>query len=354
MPRVFDVVEAPDMGPNDLVLRFPPRGAGDFRLGSQVIVRESQAAVFFRDGKALDVFGPGRHTITTANIPLLVNVLGALFDGRSPFTAEIYFVNLREFPDRKFGTDQPIPFRDPDLGIVRLRARGVYAMQIEDPRLFVENIVGQQGLYESSRIEEYLRRTLVSRLLDLLGETRVGLFDLPALYDELSAGVRVRASEDFTRRGVRLKEVRIVAITPDEETERAISERAAMGAIGDMNKYLQWKAARAMEAAAQAGGEAGAGAGAGLGLGAGMGMGMGMAQMIASALGGAMQTGQAPSTPQQPSAPSPEAPKTPEAIRELLDRLDMQLAMGQISEATYNRLVEKWQKRLEELEGKGE
>ncbi len=347
MARVFDVIEAPDMGPNDLVMRFPPRGSGDFRIGSQVIVRESQAAVFFRDGKALDVFGPGRHTITTANIPLLVNLLGKLFDGRSPFTAEVYFVNLREFPDRRFGTDQPIPFRDPDLGIVRLRARGLYAMQIEDPRLFVENIVGQQGLYESRRIEEYLRRTIVSRLLDLLGETKVGLFDLPALYDELSAGVRARVEEDFKRRGIRLKEVRIVAITPDEETEKAISERAAMGAIGDMTKYLQWKAARAMEAAAQSGGEAGGATGTGLGMGAGLGMGMGMAQMIAGALGAAQQQQQ----PQQQAPAAPKAPKTAEEIRELLDSLDMQLASGQISENVYKRLVEKWEKRLKELEG---
>ena len=347
MARVFDVIEAPDMGPNDLVMRFPPRGSGDFRIGSQVIVRESQAAVFFRDGKALDVFGPGRHTITTANIPLLVNLLGKLFDGRSPFTAEVYFVNLREFPERRFGTDQPIPFRDPDLGIVRLRARGLYAMQIEDPRLFVENIVGQQGLYESRRIEEYLRRTIVSRLLDLLGETKVGLFDLPALYDELSAGVRARVEEDFKRRGIRLKEVRIVAITPDEETEKAISERAAMGAIGDMTKYLQWKAARAMEAAAQSSGGAGGATGTGLGMGAGLGMGMGMAQMIASALGAAQQQQQ----PQQQAPAAPKAPKTAKEIRELLDSLDMQLASGQISEDVYKRLVEKWEKRLKELEG---
>jgi len=351
MARVFDVIEAPDMGPNDLVMRFPPRGAGDFRIGSQVIVRESQAAVFFRDGKALDVFGPGRHTITTANIPLLINVLGKFFNDRSPFTAEVYFVNLREFPDRKFGTDQPIPFRDPDLGLVRLRARGLYAMQIEDPRLFVENIVGQQGLYESERIEEYLRRSIVSRLLDLLGESKVGLFDLPALYDELSAGVRARAAEDFKRRGIRLKEVRIVAITPDEETEKAISERAAMGAIGDMTKYLQWKAARAMEIAA--GTEGGGGmTGAGVGLGAGMGMGAGMAQMIAGALGAAQQQQQQPQQGQPQQAAAARAPKTAEEIRELLDSLDMQLASGQISEAVYNRLVQKWEKRLQELEGK--
>ncbi len=347
--RIFDVIEAPIMGPEDLVVRVPPTGPGDFRLGSQLIVRESQAAVFFRDGKALDVFGPGRHTLTTANIPFLIEFLGKLFDERSPFTAEVYFVNLREFPDRKFGTPQPIPFRDPDLGMVRLRARGLYAFQIEDPRLFVENIVGQQGLYTSDRIEEYLRNTLVSRLLDLLGETRVSLFDLPALYDELSAGVRAKAEEDFRRRGIRLKEVRLVAITPDEETEKAISERAAMGAIGDMNKYLQWKAARALEKAAAQGGEGSTGAG--LGMGAGMGMGFGMAQMLMNAMGGAVSGGQA-AQPSQPASGSSRPPQTAEEIQALLDALDMQLASGQISEATYQRLVQKWQKRLEELRKK--
>ncbi len=348
-PRIFDIIEAPTMGPEDLVVRVPPTGPGDFRLGSQLIVRESQRAVFFRDGKALDVFGPGRHTLTTANIPVLIQFLGPLFDGRSPFTAEVYFVNMREFPERKFGSPQPIPFRDPDLGMVRLRARGLYAYQIENPQLFVENIVGQQGLYTTDRIEDYLRQTLVSRLMDLLGEARISLFDLPALYDELSAGVRARAEEDFRRRGLRLKEVRLVAIVPDEETERAISERAAMGAIGDMNRYLQWKAARALEKAAEQGGEPGA-TGTGVGLGAGMGLGMGMAQMLLGAIG----AGQQPAAPAgQPPTPAPgaapRAPQTPEDIQALLDALDMQLAMGQISEATYQRLVAKWQKRLEDM-----
>ncbi len=350
MPRVFDVIEVPSMGPEDLVVRVPPVGAGDFRLGSQVIVRESQAAVFFRDGKALDVFGPGRHTISTANIPLLIEWLGPLFDGRSRFAAEVYFVNLREFPDRKFGTPQPIPFRDPDLGLARLRARGLYAYQIEDPRLFVENIVGQQGLYTTERIEDYFRNTLVSRLMDLLGETRVGLFDLPALYDELSAGLRAKAEDDFKRRGIRLKEVRLVAIVPDEETERAISERAAMGAIGDMNKYLQWKAARALEKAAEQGGEAGAASG--LGMGAGMGMGFGMAQMFMQAMGQQPAQSQPQQQQQQPTPSGSRPPQTPEEIQALLDALDMRLAMGEISEETYRMLTEKWKKRLDEMRGK--
>ena len=147
MARIFDIVEAPDQGQNQMVSRVPSTGSGDFRIGSQVIVRESQAAVFFRDGKALDVFGPGRHTITTANIPLLVNILGLAFSGNTPFKAEVYFVNMRDFIDMKWGTPEPITLRDKELGMVRLRANGRYSMAIAEPQMFVAKIVGTQGLY---------------------------------------------------------------------------------------------------------------------------------------------------------------------------------------------------------------
>ncbi len=157
MPRIFDIVEAPDQGLNQMVYRVPQSGSGDFRLGSQVIVRENQTAVFYRDGKALDTFDPGRHTITTANVPLLINLLGTLFKGQSPFKAEVYFVNMRDFIDMKWGTPEPIALRDKDLGLARLRANGRYSMAIGDPQMFVAKIVGTQGLYQTSQIEDYLR-----------------------------------------------------------------------------------------------------------------------------------------------------------------------------------------------------
>ena len=137
-------------------------------------MRESQAAVFFRDGKALDTFGPGRHTITTANIPLLVNLIQLGTSGQTPFTAEVYFVNMRDFIDMKWGTPEPISLRDPDLGLARLRANGRYSMAISDPQMFVAKIVGTQGLYQTSQIEDYLRSIIISRLTDLLGEIQDG------------------------------------------------------------------------------------------------------------------------------------------------------------------------------------
>ncbi len=270
-----------------MVTRVPGHGSGDFRIGSQVICRESQAAVFFRDGKALDTFGPGRHTITTANIPLLAGLIGKLFSGKSPFKAEVYFVNTRDFIDMKWGTPQAIALRDKDLGLAQLRAHGAYSMVIAEPQRFVAQIVGTQGLYQTSQIEDYLRTIIVSRLTDLLGETQAGLFDLPALFDEISAAVKAKLVDDFSAVGIDLKQFFLLSISPTEETQKAIDERAAMGAIGDMQRYLQFKAARAMGAAAESGGEAGGAAATGVGFGAGIGLGTGMAGMIAQAMQGA-------------------------------------------------------------------
>jgi len=285
---LLQVVEYLDPTGREIVHRVPEAGSGEFRLGSQLIVRESQAAVFFRDGKALDTFTAGRHTLSTANIPLLINLISIPF-GQSPFKAEVYFVNLRQFLDQKWGTPEPVALRDPDLGMVRLRAFGTYAMEITDPQLFVNKIVGARGYYETAQIEGYLRGIIVAKLTDLLGELRKGLFDLPSMFDEIAAGMRAKTADDFAALGIALKALYVNSISPTEETAKAIDERASMGAIGDMQAYLQFKAARAMGDAAASGGEAGSLAGAGVGLGAGVGIGAAMA----GAIGQAMQGGQA-------------------------------------------------------------
>ena len=305
MARIFDIVEAPDQGLNQMVYRVPSSGSGDFRIGSQVIVRENQNAVFFRDGKALDTFGAGRHTITTANIPLLVDLIGKLFSGKSPFKAEMYFVNMRDFIDMKWGTPEPIALRDKDLGLARLRANGRYSMAIEDPQMFVAKIVGTQGLYQTSQIEDYLRGIIISRLTDLLGEMEASLFDLPARFDELSAAIKAKVAEDFAALGITLKQMFLGSVSPTEETQKAIDERAAMGAIGDMGKYMQYKAAKAMGDAATAGGggEAGSAAGTGVGLGAGFGLGAGMAGMIQQAISAGQQSQQAAAAGAPAAAP---------------------------------------------------
>ena len=286
MPVLFRVIEFFDETGQEMVHRVPEVGSGEFRLGDQLVVRESQQAVFFRDGKALDTIGPGRHTLSTANLPFLVSLLGAIFDGKSPFRAEVYFVNMREFVDQKWGTPEPVVFRDSDLGMVRLRGMGTYSTQIADPQLFVNKIVGTQGIYTTSQIIDFLRSILLSKLVDALGESKKGLFDLPASYQEMGAATKALAQGDFNALGIDLKTFYIQAITPTEETAKAIDDRAAMGAIGNMQAYLQYKMAQGIGAGA-APGEAGTVAGtaqAGMGLGAGIGLGAMMAGMMQQAM----------------------------------------------------------------------
>jgi excisionase family DNA binding protein len=157
-------------------------------------------------------------------------------------------------------------------------------MQVNDPALFVNKIVGAQGLYQTPQITRFLRAMIIAKMTDLLGELGKGLFDLPALYDEIGAGTKAKVQDDFASMGVQLKTLYVNSISPTEETARAIDERASMGAIGDMQAYLQFQTARGIRDAAQAEGGAGL-AGAGVGLGAGVGMGAAMAQTMAGMTG---------------------------------------------------------------------
>ena len=295
MSPILDLIEWVDESGNDIVQRVPAYGSGEFRLGSQVVVRDSQRAVFFRDGRALDVLGPGRHTLSTQNIPILANLVGLVFGGRSPFRAEVVYVSMRQFTDMKWGTPQPIIFRDSDLGMVRLRAFGTYAMEVADPQLFVTKIVGTQGAYSTADIEDYLRGIIVAELASVLGSVLTSVLDLAGRYNDIAAAVRASTQDDFAEVGLTLRSFYVGAITPPEEVQRLIDERAGMGAIGNMQAYMQFKAAQALgDAARNEGGAAGAMAG----LGAGVGMGAVFGQMMGQA--GA----QAANQPPAPVAPT--------------------------------------------------
>jgi len=270
MARIFDVVEHADEMRDEIVHRFPETGAGDFRIGSQVIVREAQSAVFFRDGKALDIFGPGRHTITTANIPFLIDLIGKAFNDRSPFTAEVYFVSMREFPEQKWGTPQPILVRNPGmgLGVALLQGFGTYSFQVSDPQQFVTQIVGATAAYSTRDIKNRMRSMLLSKLQDLLGETTEAknVADLIGLVEELGTGVRAKALDDFKALGLTLKSFYIESLKP---SDKSVEELRGMGML-DMDTYTRLQAADAMRDAAQ---NPAGGAGLTAGIGAGMGIG---------------------------------------------------------------------------------
>ena len=294
MARVFDVVEYASEMPDELVHRFPEEGIADLRFGSQVIVRESQRAVFFRDGHALDVLGPGRHTISTANVPLLTDLLGKLFDNRTPFTAEVYFVSTKEFADRKWGTPQPIIVRNPGmgLGVALLQGFGTYSFQIKDPQQFVAQIVGAQGVYRTADIENRLRVMLLSKLQDLLGETtgKKSVVELIALTDELSAGVRAKAQDDFTAVGLTLKSFYVGNLKP---SDKSVEELRQMGML-DTETYTRLQAADALRDAAQ---NPSGGAGLTAGIGAGVGLGGVISDSLKGMAGGGPGTGESISIP---------------------------------------------------------
>ena len=295
MARIFDVVEYPDAMRDEIVHRFPETGFGDFRIGSQVIVRESQAAVFFRDGQALDVFGPGRHTIATANVPLLIDFIGKAFNNRTPFTAEVYFLSMREFVDMKWGTPQPIIVRNPGvgLGIALLQGFGSYSFQVADAQQFVTQIVGAQGIFRTRDIENRLRDVLLSDLTDLLGETAAekNVMELIGLVNELSAGVRAKAQDHFQSLGMTLKAFIIANLKP---SDKSAEELRAMGML-DMQTYTQLQAADAMRDAAQ---NPSGGAGLTAGIGAGMGVGSVLQQSLQGMTGAQGTAGAAQPTDQ--------------------------------------------------------
>jgi len=283
MARIFDVVEYASEMKDELVHRFPEKGIADLRLGSQVIVRESQRAVFFRDGKALDVFGAGRHTIATANIPLLVGLIGKAFNNRTPFTAEVYYVSMKEFADRKWGTPQPIIVRNPGvgLGIALLQGFGTYSYEVSDAQQLITQLVGAQGAYKTSEIENRLRTMLLSKLQDLLGETTgtKSVLDLIGLTEELGAGIRAKAQDDFKALGLTLKSFYIGNLKP---SDKSAEELRAMGML-DTATYTQLQAADAMRDAAQ---NPSGGAGLTAGIGAGMGIGNVLTESLKSASAG--------------------------------------------------------------------
>jgi excisionase family DNA binding protein len=311
MARIFDVIEYPSEMKDELVHRFPEQGIGDYRIGSQVIVRESQAVVFFRDGQALDVFRGGRHTITTANVPLLINLIGKAFNDRTPFPAEVYFVSMKEFANEKWGTPQPIIVRNPGmgLGVALLQGFGTYSFQIKDPQQFVTQVVGAQGVYRTDDIEERLKTMLLATLSDTLGETTAAksVVDLIGLTEEVGAAVRAKAQDDFEALGLTLKSFYIGNLKPSSKSAQELRD---MGML-DMATYTQLQAADAMRDAAS-------NPSGGAGLTAGIGAGMGIGNLMQQATSGAMQKGQQSSGDGEKAAAGIPDVMTPSEVASIL------------------------------------
>lgn len=297
----MEVIEFLDNSGIVLVKRVPENGQLEVKWGSQLTVRESQDAVFFRDGRALDVFGPGRHVLQTQNIPLISKWVTRFGYGpNSPFRAEVVFVGKQLFPNLKWGTKEPILFRDTELQMVRLRSYGSFSIQVKDSLLFVNKVVGTMGLYITNAIEDYLRGIIISKLNVVLGKMLKSVFDIPVNIDNLNMVMRSELIQDFEGLGLSLHDFYIHSISLPEEVQKLIDTKTGMNAIGNLDQYMKFKIADSLEEAAKSGG----GMGEGLGLGAGLGMGMALPNIIQQNM--------------QPNSNSSVATKLKE-LKELLD-----------------------------------
>jgi len=296
--QFIDVIEWVDTRTDTMVWKFDRRG-NEIKMGAQLTVRESQAAIFVNEGQIADVFTPGRYELTTQNMPIMTTLKSWKYGFNSPFKADIYFINTKQFTNRKWGTSNPIIRRDSDFGVVRLRAFGIYSFKVDDPALFLKEILGTTPDFAAADIEGQLKRQLVSGISDSLAESNIPVLDIARNYDELGEEAVNTLQPRFSSIGLKLVSLYIENVSLPEEVEKVLDKKTQMGVVGDMNNYTKYQTAEAIRDAAQ--NEGGGTAGAGVGLGAGVAMGKAMADSMNSS-----QT--------QPSQPSTICPSCGAAV----------------------------------------
>ncbi len=297
MGEFIDVIEWTDSSNDTMVYRFERYG-NEIKNGAKLIVRESQVAVFVNEGEIADIFEPGIYELNTQNLPILTTIKHWDHAFNSPFKAEVYFFNLRRFVDLKWGTKNPLMLRDKEFGPVRIRAFGTYAIKIEDPEVFLKEIVGTDGYFTVDEVSDQLRNLIVSRFATIIGQANIPVLDLAANYEQMSEFIQDKIVPEFSAYGLELTKMLIENISLPPNVEAALDKRTSMGLAGNLDDYLKYQAAEAL-------GNAGSGS-AVAGDAMGMGMGFAMAQQMANSLGANQNTNasshSAPTPPPIPKA----------------------------------------------------
>ena len=279
--QLIDVIEWKDSTDDTMVYRYDRNGK-EIMMGAQLTVRESQVAVMVNEGRIADVFQPGRYELSTQNMPIMTALQSWKFGFNSPFKAEVYFINTKQFLDQKWGTSNPVMMRDSEFGMIRLRAFGIYSFRVADPVALLKEVFGTTAYMTVEGVTGQIKRTLVSSLSDVIAQSKIPALDLAANYDELSQYALQTVSPKLSSLGLKLESVVIENISLPAEVEKVMDKRTSMSVAGDLNKYAQFQAAEAMrEAANNPGGMAG------------MGVGMTAGAMMAQAMQGAMPGGAA-------------------------------------------------------------
>jgi membrane protease subunit (stomatin/prohibitin family) len=319
-----DIVEWTDDSRDTMVWRFP-RYENEIKMGARLVVRESQVAVFVNEGRIADVFGPGTYTLQTENLPLLSTLKGWKYGFHSPFKAEVYFVTTHQFTDLKWGTPNPVIVRDPEFGMVRIRAFGAYAARVVDAAALLRELAGTDPQFRTEEVQDYLRELIVGRFAPMLASAHVPVLDLATQQDALGSRLAGLLTEELCSVGIAIPKFIIENISLPEEVERAIDTRSRMGIVGDLNQYTQFQAAEAIgEAARTPGG----------GEGAQLGVGVALGQRLAASL--APQPAPAAPQPAPAAAAAPAAPSVPAAPPPLPDQAPWYVGVGGQQQGPYD------------------
>jgi len=272
----IDIIEWTDDSTDTLVYKYPDRDKA-IKRGAQLTVRESQVAILVNEGVIADVYGPGRHELETKNMPILTTLESWKYGFESPFKVDIFFVSTKQFTNEKWGTVHPVPIRDKEFGLIRIRAFGIFAFKIDDAATFLKEVFGTCASFQTEDITGHMKNAMVSQLADMLAESGVPLIDMASQYDELSASGLTGFSKIFSDFGLRLTQFFVQNVSAPKEVEEMMDAKSQMNIVGDMNQYAQFQTAQAIKDAANNPSGGLAGAGVGLGAGAAMGNMMGNA-----------------------------------------------------------------------------
>ena len=291
--QFIDVIEWTEEGDGTLAWRYP-MADHEIQYGGSLTVRESQMAVFVNEGQVADVFGPGRHTLTTQTLPLLTNLKNwdKLF--QSPFKSDVYFFSTRQQIDQRWGTSQPVTLRDKDFGAVRLRAFGNYSYRITDPRRFHTEISGTRERYTAADLDGQLRGLMLQHISDAVAQSGVPFLDLAANQVEFAQQLQQATAPAFEALGLKLEGVTVQNVSLPEELQKILDQKIGMGMVGqNMGQFMQYQTAQAIPKLAEGVGQGGSVAGDAMGLGAGVALGQVLAQQLGQGLGGAAAAGSA-------------------------------------------------------------